>query len=113
MTAIDNTAATGSTGTPNQRTLAGERVNSSARRTGNTRAVMPTMVTVTTPASTPMESSVKNEVDSTDHPRMSNTIADAVMIAGTGACVRSFTSDSFDGSTRSKDQAKIARTGMK
>src|SRR6185437_1092110 len=112
MTASERTAATGSTGMPRMRTLAGELVNSPGRRHGKISAVIATIVTVTTPASTPIESSVKNEVESTDHPRMASTITEAVMIAGIGACVRSLTSESFAGSTRSKDQAKIERTGM-
>src|SRR5690348_10758105 len=98
---------------PAMRTFAGELLKRSGRRIGNTIAVMLTMTMVTTPASTPIESNVKNEVESTDHARINATITEAVMIAGTGACVRSFTSESFSGRMRSKDQAKIVRTGMK
>ncbi len=62
-------------------------------------AVMLTVAIVTTPAST-------------DQSRIPSTITDAVIIAGIGVCVRSLTSESFSGSTRSNDQAKIVHTGM-
>ena len=65
-----------------------------------------------TPASTPIESSVKKELESTDHARMPATMIEATMIAGMGARVRSFTSESLLGRIRSKDQAKMVRTGI-
>src|SRR6266700_95932 len=63
-------------------TLAGEVLYNSGRRNGNAIAATLTVKMVTTPASTPSESSVKNEVESTDQIRMIRTIADAVIIAG-------------------------------
>ena len=95
------------------RTFAGEFLKRSGRRMGNAMAATLTERIVTTPASTPMESSVANEVDSTDHARMPATMIEATMIAGMGACVRSLTSESLLGKMRSNDQAKMVRTGIK
>src|SRR5579871_1959367 len=94
-------------------TLAGEFLNRSGRRNGKARAATLTLRMVTTPASTPIESSVANELENTDQARMPATMMEATMMAGTGAWVRSLTSDSLPGRMRSKDQAKIVRTGMK
>src|SRR5215475_15664309 len=91
---IESTATMGKTGIPAMETLAGEFLYSSGRRNGNAIAAALTVRMVTIPASTPSESSVKNEVESTDQIRMMSTITEAVMIAGMGACVLSLTSES-------------------
>src|SRR6266566_5502588 len=109
---MERTETTGKTGIPAIETLAGEFLYNSGRRNGNAIAATLTVRMVTTPASTPSESSVKNDVESTDQTRMMSTITDAVMIAGTGACVLSLTSESLLGRMRSNAQAKIVRTGM-
>src|SRR6266436_6848662 len=113
MTTMERTATIDSTGIPATDILAGELLYNSGRRNGNASAATLTVRIVTTPASTPRESSVKNETDSTDQIRMASTITDAMMIAGMGACVLSLTSDSLLGKMRSKDQAKMVRTGIK
>src|SRR5215472_4793786 len=110
---IESTATIGNSGIPAMLTLAGEFLYNSGRRNGNANAATLTVRMVTTPASTPNESSVKNDVESTDQIRIMSTITDAVMIAGTGACVLSLTSESLLGRMRSNAQAKIVRTGMK
>lgn len=112
MTAIDSTAAIDRSGIPAILVLAGEFLNRSGRRIGNARAATLTQRIVITPANTPIESSVANELESTDHARMHVTIIDATMIAGMGAWVRSLTSDSLLGRIRSNDQAKMVRTGI-
>src|SRR5438270_13806554 len=112
MTAIDSTAAIGRRGIPAILVFAGEFLNRSGRRIGNTMAATLTHNIVITPANTPIESSVAKELESTDHARMPVTIIDATMIAGIGAWVRSLTSESLLGRIRSKDQAKMVRTGI-
>src|SRR5579863_929706 len=109
---MDSTATIGRMGIPAILTLAGEFLKRSGRRKGKAMAVTLTQRMVTTPASTPIESSVANELESTDHARIAVTMIEAKMMAGTGACVRSLTSESLLGRMRSKDQAKMVRTGM-
>src|SRR5450759_2460471 len=109
---MERTATITSTGMPRMEMFAGEFLYNSGRRYGNAIAATLTVKMVTTPASTPRESSVKNEVESTDHVKMARTMSEAVRIAGIGACVRSLTSESLLGRMRSNAQAKIVRTGM-
>src|SRR5438270_5400141 len=103
----------GKTGTPAIETLAGEFLYKSGRRKGNAIAATLTVRIVTTPASTPSESRVKNEIESTDQVRIPSTITEATMMAGMGAWVLSLTSESLLGRMRSNAQANIVRTGMK
>src|SRR5579859_4391648 len=110
---MERTATMGSRGTPPMRTFAGEFLYRSGRRNGKARAAALTQRMVTTPASTPIESSVANELERTDHARMPATMMEATMMAGMGAWVRSLTSESLPGRMRSNDQAKMVRTGMK
>src|SRR5579883_394668 len=112
MTRIERTATIGRSGTPAILTFAGEFLKRSGRRNGKAMAATLTERMVTTPASTPIESSVANELESTDQARMAVTMSEATMIAGMGACVRSLTSESLLGRMRSKDQAKMVRTGI-
>src|SRR5258708_7515892 len=109
---MERTATIGNTGMPATETLAGEFLYSSGRRNGNAIAATLTARMVTTPASTPRESKVKNEIDSTDQIKMPSTMMDATIIAGIGAWVRSLTSESLLGRMRSNAQAKIVRTGI-
>src|SRR5579875_2563607 len=76
-------------------------------------AATPTRTITTTPASTPIERRVKNDEERVDQVRIRATRTEAVRMAGTGVRVRSLTSDSFSGRTRSKAQANSVRMGMK
>src|SRR5436305_572593 len=71
------------------------------------------MTTVTTPARTPSASHVWKLVDEMLQISMAVTSSITSRMAGTGECVRSFTSEKRSGSNRSKDQAKTVRTGIK
>src|SRR5579875_2106798 len=76
-------------------------------------AATPTSTITTTPASTPMDRRVKNDEEKVLQVRIRATRTETVMIAGTGVRVRSLTSDSFSGRTRSNAHANKVRMGMK
>src|SRR5215469_217669 len=92
--------------------LAGDAWYRSGRRLGKVKAATQTIHTQTTPASTPSASQVWNVVASTLHTSMAVTRTITVRMAGTGEWVRSLTSASLEGSSRSNAQAKTVRTGM-
>src|SRR5450759_1667178 len=71
------------------------------------------MTTQTTPAKTPSASHVWKSVLTMLHTSIPEMITSSSRIAHTGECVRSFTSESFSGSSRSNDQANQVRIGMK
>src|SRR5487761_2507757 len=80
---------------------------------GKVNAATATTQTQTTPASTPSASQVWKLVPCTLHQSISTINAMTVTIAGTGVCVRSFTSASFAGRIRSNTHANTERIGMK
>src|SRR5260370_362841 len=110
---MESTATIDNTGMPAIEMLAGELLYKSGRRNGKAIAATLTHRIVTTPASTPIESSVAKEAERTDQARMASTMREATIIAGIGAWVRSLISESLPGRIRSNDHAKIVRTGMK
>ena len=73
---------------------------------------MLTIQTNTTPASTPSASHVANVVALMLQTSMAVTRPITSRIAGTGECVRSFTSANFSGRSRSNAHANTVRTGM-
>src|SRR5438477_13201677 len=113
MTRIDSGATILSTGMPPQLTFAGDARYRSGRRSGNTNAATPTITTHTTPARTPSASQVAKSVDTTLQASIRVTRPMTSRIAGTGEWVRSLTCENRSGRSRSNDQAKTVRIGMK
>src|SRR5438876_8690893 len=113
MTRIESGATIFRTGMPNQLMFAGEARYRSGRRSGKTKAATPTITTHTTPARTPSASHVAKSVETTLHASIRVTRPMTRRIAGTGEWVRSLTCENRSGSSRSNDQAKTVRIGMK
>src|SRR5450830_683147 len=113
MTPMERTPMIETSGIPRNCTLAGDDRYISLRLNGKIMAATPTIAMTMTPHMTPIDNRVKNDDEKVDHVMMSATMAMTRMMAGTGECVRSLTSESFSGRTRSKAHAKTVRTGMK